>query len=156
MNSQRLREEIEIELELMESTVHELLALQHDVTGREPAGREKAAAAAFLAQFYTGLENILKRISRFYAVALPVGDTWHVDLFVRFCFPPHDPLPVLFDESIAMAIAPFRKFRHVVYHSYGFELDWVRMTEGISNVESIFSQIRSNLLAYLQVLRSLD
>ncbi|OQY57638.1 MAG: hypothetical protein B6245_16025 [Desulfobacteraceae bacterium 4572_88] len=33
--------------------------------------REKIAAWAFLAHFYKGIEKILKRISRFYAVPLP-------------------------------------------------------------------------------------
>jgi hypothetical protein len=123
MKPEELREEIAIELELMEATVRELSALQNDLAGREPTVREKTAAAAFLAQFYNGVENILKRISRFHAVPLPTSDTWHVDLFKRFCMPPYEPLPALLDEPLASALAPFRKFRHVVYHSYGFELD---------------------------------
>jgi hypothetical protein len=40
-----------------------------------PTVREQTAAAAFLAQFYNGIENILKRISIFYEVPLPTGDT---------------------------------------------------------------------------------
>jgi hypothetical protein len=39
--------------------------LQGDVASREPTVREKTAAAAFLAQFYNGVEIILKRISRY-------------------------------------------------------------------------------------------
>ena len=152
MKPEELREEIAIELELMEATVRELSALQHDLAGREPTVREKTAAAAFLAQFYNGVENILKRISRFHAVPLPTGDTWHVDLFKRFYMPPYEPLPALFDEPLASALAPFRKFRHVVYHGYGFELDWSRMREGIERVESVFTQFRSVLSDYLQTL----
>jgi len=83
-----LREEIAVELEALEATVNELLALQRDVAHREPTVREKTAAAAFLAQFYNGVENILKRISRYHDVPLPTGDTWHVDLFQRFCCRP--------------------------------------------------------------------
>ena len=51
---------------------------------RQPSVREKTAAAAFLAQFYTGIENILKRICRFRSVLIPRGDTWHVELFQKF------------------------------------------------------------------------
>lgn len=153
MKPEELCEEIAIELELMEATVRELSALQHDLAGREePTVREKTAAAAFLAQFYNGVENILKRISRFHAVPLPTGDTWHVDLFKRFCMPPYEPLPALFDEPLASALAPFRKFRHVVYHGYGFELDWSRMREGIERVESVFTQFKLVLSDYLQTL----
>lgn len=65
MSPVELREEIAVELEPMEMTVKELLSLQRDVAHREPTVRENTAAAAFLAQFYNGLENILKRISHF-------------------------------------------------------------------------------------------
>jgi len=152
MTVEELREETAIELEQLEATVRELRTLHQDVMGREPTVREKAAAAAFLAQFYNGVENTLKRISRFYDVPLPVGETWHVDLFKRFCSPPHEPLPALFDDSLASALAPFRKFRHVVYHSYGFELDWSRMEEGIARVEDVFLRFKSRLMDYLQTL----
>jgi len=154
MRPEELREEIAVELELMDATVQELLALQRDAAERELTVREKTAAAAFLAQFYNGVENIFKRISRFHAVPLPTGDTWHVDLFKRFCFPPQEPLPALLDDPLASDLAPFRKFRHVVYHGYGFQLEWNRMAEGIASVEDVFSRFKSRLVDYLRTLES--
>ena len=62
MKATELQEEISIELEAMQIVVTELAALQNDTINREPTLREKTAAAAFLAQFYNGVENILKRI----------------------------------------------------------------------------------------------
>lgn len=100
MNPVELKEEIGVELEALEATVNELLALQRDVAGRAPTVREKTACAAFLAQFYNGIENILKRISRYHNVPLPTGETWHVDLFQRFCSPSYQNLPVLFGEAL--------------------------------------------------------
>ena len=70
-----LHEEIAVELESMQMVVDELVALQKDMANREPTTREKTAAAAFLAQFYNGIENILKRIYRFYGVSLPTGES---------------------------------------------------------------------------------
>jgi hypothetical protein len=147
-----LREEIAVELEALEATVNELLALQRDVAHREPTIREKTAAAAFLAQFYSGIENILKRISRFHDVPLPTGEMWHVDLFQRFCSPSHPDLPSLFDETLASALAPFRRFRHVAFHSYGFQLNWSRMAEGVARVQDVFSQIEASLSDYLETI----
>ena len=152
MKPAELREEIAVELESMELTVNELLALQRDLSGREPTTREKTAAAAFLAQFYNGLENILKRISSYNNVSLPTGETWHVELFQRFCSPSHPDLPQLFDENLASALAPYRRFRHVMFHSYGFQLDWSRMAEGIEKVEGVFDRIKSSWSQYLQAL----
>ncbi|MGD8382196.1 MAG: hypothetical protein PVJ11_08635, partial [Syntrophobacterales bacterium] len=66
--------------------------------------------------------------------------------------PTYPNLPLLFDEEFASALAPYRRFRHVVFHSYGFQLDWSRMTEGIEKVESVFYRIKSSLSQYLQAI----
>jgi hypothetical protein len=100
MKPDELKEQTSIEIELIEATIRELLALYNDVSNREPTIREKMAAAGFLAQFYNGIENILKQISHFYNISLPKNETWHIELFKRFCTPSYNPLPVLFDEYL--------------------------------------------------------
>ena len=152
MKVEILREEVQIELERLAATVHELTELDRDLAGAAPSMREKAAAAVFLAQFYTGIENILKRICHYMNVPLPDGETWHIELFKRFCTPAYAPLPALFDAQLAMALAPFRKFRHVVYHGYAVELDWLRMHEGLDSVTEVWTQIQTCLTAYLGTL----
>jgi hypothetical protein len=154
MKVDELREEINIEIELIENILHEVSAIRSDLANRQPTAREKTAAATFLAQIYSGIENILKRICKFHKVALPAGDTWHLDLFKRFCVPSYSPLPELFDKSLEADIAPFRQFRHVVYHSYGFQLDWERMKEGIEKVADVSVRFRARLSDYLQSLKS--
>ncbi len=154
MTADDLKEEISIELEYIETILQELSALRRDVAGREITIREKTAAAAFLAQFYGGVENILKRISSFYSIDLPVGDTWHIDLFKRFCSPANEPLPEFFDESLSLSMGSFRKFRHVVYHGYGFQLDWNRMREGMETVDDVFLKFTISLNEYLKKLES--
>lgn len=147
-----LQEEIDIELELIDTVVGEIASLRRDVGNREPTLREKTAAAAFLAQFYGGIENILKRICRFHSLPLPIGDSWHSDLFRRFCHPPSEPLPLLFDETLERRMAPYRKFRHVAFHSYGVQVDWNRMQEGLDGVEEVFRAFRRNIEAFLSAL----
>lgn len=149
-----LKEEILIELENIDTVVKEVVALRNDLGTREPTVREKTAGAAFLSEFYNGIENILKRISYFYEVPLPSGDTWHVDLFKRFCKPPYDPLPILFDEALESALSPFRKFRHVFFHGYGFYMDWERMRDGVMTVDEIFARFQSSLHSFMQALES--
>ncbi len=96
---ERLREEISIELEAISQVVSELISLNQDLGKQAPTIREKTAAAAFLAQFYNGIENILKRICVYYEVRLPEGDNWHVSLFQMFSDPAQEPLPSLFDNE---------------------------------------------------------
>lgn len=153
MNLSELREEISIELEMMAMVVSEAVSLLHDIPDNaEPTVREKTAAAAFLAQFYGGIENILKRIHRYHGIPLPSGDAWHLDIFKRFCNPPQAPFPVLFDHALAADLAPFRKFRHVVYHGYGFQFDWNRMKDGLKAVEGVYSRFAASVTEYVSKL----
>ena len=80
----------------------------------------------------------------------PQGDTWHLELFERFCEPAQPPIPLLFDKELESAIDPFRRFRHVVHHGYSFQLDWDRMHEGMQKVRSVFERFRAPVEAYLQ------
>ena len=149
MTAEELRAEIAIEFDSLQQVVSELEALRRDVAGREPSVREKTAAAAFLAQFYSGIENVLKRLSRFHGVMLPVGENWHFDLFKRFCPPGQPPLPTLFDASLALQLGPFRRFRHVVHHGYGFQIEWDRMREGLDQVNAIRAVFHDRVGAHL-------
>ena len=149
---EELLEEINIELKLMETTVREVVALSKNISGRDVSNWEKTAASAYMAQFYTGIENILKRISKFYNMPLSKTDTWHIDLFSRFCSPSEKPLPALFDESLKTDLTGFRKFRHVVHHGYGFSLDWERLIVGIEKMEDIFQRFRIRVLGDWQEL----
>jgi hypothetical protein len=145
VTAEELKAEVAIEFDALQQVVNELEALRRDVAGREPTVREKTAAAAFLAQFYSGIENILKRLSRFHGVELPVGENWHLDLFKRFCPSAQPPLPMLFDEALAKQLGPFRRFRHVVHHGYGFQIEWDRMREGLDQVGAILSMFRDRV-----------
>ena len=142
-------DEIAIQIEAMSATIDELIALHQDVKDREPTIREKTAASAFLAQFYNGVENILKRVAHQCNVPLPIGDTWHVDLFRYFIPPTNANLPPLLDSELAASLAPYRRFRHVVFHGYGVHLDWGRMEHGVVNVVEVFTEFKKNVDDYL-------
>jgi hypothetical protein len=149
VTAEELKAEIAIEFDALQQVADELESLRRDVAGREPTVREKTAAAAFVAQFYSGIENTLKRLSRFHCVELPAGENWHLGLFKRFCAPGQPPLPVLFDEPLARQLGPFRRFRHVVHHGYGFQIEWDRMREGLEQVSSILAAFRERVANHL-------
>lgn len=134
-----LREEVAIQVDAIELTLQEIASLHLDVAGREPTQREVAAAGLFLANFYNGIENILKRLCRFYSVALPLGDNWHIQLVQAFCQPPQSGLPVLLDDALAQSLAPYRRFRHVVYHGYGVQFRWHDLLPGIKQAAHVWS-----------------
>jgi len=152
MSPEELAHDVRAELELMAETVAEVTRLVEDVHGRSPTVREQTAGGAFAAQFYSGVENILKRLCRFHGVALPEGGAWHLELFEWFCTPALPSLPALFDETLAEQLAAYRRFRHVVRHSYGLQLEWDEMETGLEQIEDVFDHFRRTILQYIDSL----
>jgi hypothetical protein len=140
-----LHEEIALQIGFLEATIRELVLLRRELADREPTVREIAAASAFLADFYGGVENILKRISFHRGVSMPTGDNWHTELFLRFCSPNHPELPCLIDKGLKESLAAYRRFRHVAHHGYVMQLEWSRMEEGVSGIETVFANFKTNL-----------
>jgi len=139
MKLEELEEEISIEFEYLQTTVDELLKLRDELVDRKPTIREVTAAGAFLAQFYSGIENILKRFYKYLGKSIPQSPDWHITLFKSFCDPPKNNLPLLFSKELESKLSPFRKFRHVFHHGYGFQLEWDRIKPGIDVIQSVFS-----------------
>jgi len=42
----------------------------------------------YLMNFYSGIENILKRISKEYYLTVPKGESWHKELLILSSNPP--------------------------------------------------------------------
>ena len=149
MTPGEVREELAIEAEAIEAILAELGSLHQDVGEAGPTARELAAAGLFLANFYNGIENILKRICRYRGVEMPSGEDWHVVLVTYFCDPPRHGLPLLLQGQLASDLAPYRRFRHVVHHGYGFQLRWEDMLPGIEDAPGVWSSFRAVLESYL-------
>lgn len=149
MNKRDLRDEVGYDLAQMLIVVDELQALRRDVGEHEPTLREIMAAGAFLSSFYNGVENILKRISKYHGIPLPTGDQWHVKLLDRFREPLGSGLPALLSESLVPGLDMVRRFRHVARTSYGMELDWAKVATGIDEIGFVFERFRTAVTDYL-------
>ncbi|MFQ5640988.1 MAG: hypothetical protein ACE5IR_23675 [bacterium] len=49
----------------------------------------------------------------------------------------------LFSTELETKFVPFRRFRNVVHHGYGFQLDWDRIKPGIEEIQSMYSQFKT-------------
>jgi hypothetical protein len=145
VSEERLRKEISIQIAFLDATVREVCRLRDDLTECKPALRDIAAAAGFLADFYGGIENILKRICVARGIVLPAGEKWHRRLFQQFCEPGTPNLPVLIDKDLQEPLAAYRRFRHIVHHSYVLQLRWSRMAEGVQDVDRVYARFKENL-----------
>lgn len=154
MNVNELKDQIAIEFESIERTLGEVRSLCRDLAHRDPVPREVAAGGLFLANFYNGVENVLKRVWLFHGLPLPSGEAWHVELFKGFCHPVRGALPCLLDPALEADLAPFRRFRHVVFHAYGVRLRWDHMRPGLEAAGGIFHRFKARVEGYLQTLET--
>jgi len=59
-----------------------------------------------------------------------------------------------YSMSLEATLAPYRRFRHVAFHSYGVQLEWSRMAEGVARIDNVFSQIKAKLADYLRMIEN--
>lgn len=147
--ARQLAEDIRGEFGQMEIVVEELEAIAGDVGDGPVTLRDRAAASAFLASLYMGVENVLKRIARFHGVELPHGERWHVELFERFCAPEAGSLPVLFEGDLIRKMDAYRRFRHVMHHGYERDLDYEKMRPGIEGAAGALEAFREEVEKHL-------
>jgi len=50
-------------------------------------------------------------------------------------------------------LAPYRKFRHVVHHGYGFQLDWDRMRGGIEKSQAVFAHFKMSIEDFITIVK---
>jgi len=78
---------------------------------------ELAAIGAFLHNFYSGIENILKQISRDRGTVIPDGPSWHKDLLDAAA------TAGIVSQSVADDLYEYLAFRHFFVHAYTFMLN---------------------------------
>lgn len=152
MNKDKLIFEINRELPLIKRVVGEIDIILKKLDGKTPDTVEITALAAFASQFYTGIENCLKRISKFNGIKISSSSDWHIQLFNQYCNPPVYPLPILFNDDKRYQFTLIRKFRHYFYHGYSFKLDWAWMKSGILDVSNLYYNFECEIKKYLNSL----
>jgi len=94
--------------------------------------------------FYNGIENILKRITKEYYLAMPKGESWHKELLILSSKPPLGKIAV-FNQNLAERLFPFRNFRHSFVSGYGFQLKGEKMMELLDNIKQLWIDIEKTL-----------
>ncbi|HEY3857481.1 MAG TPA: hypothetical protein VGO67_24120 [Verrucomicrobiae bacterium] len=122
------------------SGIQGLLAKSRDTTPNEI---ELSALAATLHSFYTGVENIFKRV----AVELdgePVrGEAGHRQLLLRMKSPAAN-RPALISEELHNRLNEYLRFRHVFRNAYSFDLDWQKMAPLVLGLEQYLGIWKEN------------
>lgn len=108
---ENLREDILGEEREIEVTVERLYKVRNQFDPQINDYVTEPAMGTYLMNFYSGIENILKRISKEYYSTMPKGESWHKELLTSSFKPPEGKIPV-FNQDIVNRLQSYRNFRH--------------------------------------------
>lgn len=136
-----LKEDIIDEEKAIEETLDRLFKVRSQFNSQRKDLSTEPAMGTYLMNFYNGIENILKRISKDYYHAMPKGESWHKELLILAVNPPEGRIAI-FNQGIVEKLHPYRSFRHRFVSGYGFQLKGEKMLELIDNVEALWHDVK--------------
>jgi len=111
---------------------------------QEPDFIELSALATMLHSFYTGIENIFKRIALEIDGDIPSGYASHSDLLTAMTRSTASRPPVI-SEELHVRLSAYLSFRHVFRHAYSFQLEWDKMRDLVLQSPATWQQLQTEL-----------
>jgi hypothetical protein len=146
--SDKLRKQIAVELQQL----HHLLAVHQPLlikcASAAPHAIEISALAALLHSFYTGIENLFKRITLESGQVLPAGEAWHRELLDAMTQSSASRVAVL-SPALRDCLREYLRFRHVFRQAYSFQLRWDKMAALVLGCEGTLRELESALDDFL-------
>lgn len=110
---------------------------------------ELSALAATLHSFYTGVENIFKRVALELDGEPVRGDAWHRELLLRMKTATAR-RPALLSEELHDTLLEYLRFRHVFRNAYSFDLDWQKMSPLVLRLDETLQKLGNTLDDFLK------
>lgn len=148
----RLNAQIAVQREQLGRLLQHHPSLLQKCTQQAPDAIERSALAAMLHSFYTGVENIFKRVAIECDGGAPAGDTWHRDLLDAMTLPTPQ-RPAVISEDLRNALRKYLNFRHVFRQAYSFELRWEKMSPLVLECEPTWQRLDAELQAFTKRLQ---
>jgi hypothetical protein len=151
----RLILEIRDELAGLEEVKDTLDQAQTEFTRHPPTPLERGGIALALHDFYNGAENVLRRVALELGEGLPSGDDWHIRLLRNMSFELHGVRPPLLSGDTATGLEEYLRFRHVVRHTYGQDLDWGRIEALLSRFDGTYQAVIDDVERFVDFLQAM-
>ena len=150
---QRLANRIRNEISDMEFVIQRMQKAWQQVD-KNPDDRDFYfdSIALNLHSFYSAIERLFELIARYVDRSVPKGETWHRDLLQQMAKDMLDLRPAVIGEDSILALDELRRFRHVVVNIYTINLMPEKMIKLIMIVKDTWPDIRSELLAFAELL----
>ena len=104
--------------------------------------------ASYIADFYTGCEHLSERVAVTLDGGLPKGDNWHELLLRQVAEVGGEDRPPLWAGALLLELDEYRKFRHLVRHTYNVQLKPERVLVLAQNVQPVFTKIQGAIALF--------
>lgn len=142
--SDKLHKQITVELQQLNHLLDVHRPLLDKCASDAPNEIEISALAAMLHSFYTGIENIFKRIVLESGGTLPSGEAWHRELLDVLSNPDQARAAVI-STPLRDRLREYLRFRHVFRQAYSFELRWDKMASLVLECAETLRLLESEL-----------
>jgi hypothetical protein len=146
----KLQKQIRVEFSQLNQLLETHRSLFEKCKATKPDPIEQSALAAMLHAFYTGVENILKRIALEINGRLPEGEFWHRKLLDEMAAPAQN-RPAIISIALKESLRNYLEFRHVFRHAYTFELRWEKMSGLVRDCEKVLQEIELELNSFCRI-----
>ena len=101
---------------------------------------------------YSGLERIFELIAKHVDESIPSGDLWHRDLLKQMAKEYKDLRPAVISGDSYSYLDELRRFRHLVRNVYTFNLVPEKVEPIVSDLPSLWSTVRAEVLSFADFL----
>ena len=146
----RLRKQVSLELEQLNRLLETHRPLLEKCPGTPPNEIEISALAGLLHPFYTGVENIFKRIAIEVDGAPPRrSEFWHRELLDTMTRPSQHCGPAI-SSALRQRLREYLEFRHFFRQAYAFQLHWSKMRSLVLGCEDTLRLLEADLETHLR------
>jgi len=144
----RLRKQTELEFEQLNRLLETHRPLLEKCANTAPNEIELSALAALLHSFYTGIENLFKRIAVEIDAAPPRGESWHRQLLDAMSRAGDLRKPAI-SPALRDRLREYLEFRHVFRQAYAFQLRWDKLRSLVMGCEATLRLLETELENFL-------
>lgn len=138
---------VNLELAILRELLDSYRPLLDKLQESEPDYVEMSALAAMLHSFYTGVENIFKRIATEIDDSLPSGLSSHAALLGQMARPT-DLRPAVISDDLRLRLRYYLDFRHMFRHAYTTEMKWPKMADLVLHCEETLDRLQAESEAF--------
>jgi hypothetical protein len=149
-----LRSEIKKNIDVLQRLEDYIGNFKQNQLGENPGTDEAMVITQSLTNYYTCLETIFLRISKFFENNLD-KDQWHRSLLEKMTLEIEDIRPKVISDNIYNDLLELLKFRHFSRYYFELNYDWDKLMFLLKKFENVKNRIKKDFIDFDNFLWSL-